>query len=321
MREDGLMGEDAKLDVSAAAQAGRATKGEDKLGRLCDEVDADTRSREGSPESQSEFEELARTVWRLRQADGCPWDRVQTHESIARNMIEEAYEAVDTFQAHDDAHMREELGDVLLQVLLHAQIAADEGSFDIHDVCGDLNQKLIRRHPHVFGTPEGDVPRVSAEGTQEVPDIWDKVKREEREAKGEATGEEPGLLDSVPISLPALMQAQKISKRAAKMGFDWKTTDDVWDKVNEEVGEFEAEPSGSERAFEEFGDVLFTLVNVARKEHIDAEAALAFANRKFRSRWASMERAAKASGKPLDACSDEEFDQLWRQAKQEERGQ
>lgn len=238
------MGEDAKLDISAAAQAGRATKGEDKLGRLCDEVDADTRSREGSPESQSEFEELARTVWRLRQADGCPWDRVQTHESIARNMIEEAYEAVDTFQAHDDAHMREELGDVLLQVLLHAQIAADEGSFDIHDVCRDLNRKLIRRHPHVFGTPEGDVSRVSAESTQEVPDIWDKVKRKEREAKGEATGEEPGLLDSVPISLPALMQAQKISKRAAK-----------------------------------------------------------------------------ASGKPLDACSDEEFDQLWKQAKQEERGQ
>ena len=228
---------------------------------------------------------------------------------------------MDAFQAHDDAHMREELGDVLLQVLLHAQIAADEGSFDIHDVCRDLNRKLIRRHPHVFGTPEGDVPRVSAKSTQEVPDIWDKVKREEREAKGEATGEEPGLLDSVPISLPALMQAQKISKRAAKMGFDWKTTDDVWDKVNEEVGEFEAEPSGSERAFEEFGDVLFSLVNVARKERIDAEAALAFANRKFRSRWASMESAAKASGKPLDACSDEEFDQLWKQAKQEERGQ
>ena len=297
------MGEDAKLDVSAAAQVSRAIKDADKLGRLCDEVDADTRSREGSPESQPK------------------WDRVQTHESIARNMIEEAYEAVDTFQAHDDAHMREELGDVLLQVLLHAQIAADEGSFDIHDVCGDLNRKLIRRHPHVFGTPEGDVPRVSAEGTQEVPDIWDKVKHEEREAKGEATGEKPGLLDSVPISLPALMQAQKISKRAAKMGFDWKTTDDVWDKVTEEVREFEAEPSGSERAFEEFGDVLFSLVNVARKEHIDAEAALAFANRKFRSRWTSMESAAKASGKPLDACSDEELDQLWRQAKQEERGQ
>lgn len=125
----------------------------------------------------------------------------------------------------------------------------------------------------------------------------------------------------MPISLPALMQAQKISKRTAKVGFDWQTTSDVWDKVHEEVGEFKTEPSGSECAFEEVSDVLFSLANVARKEHIDAEAALAFANRQFRSRWASMERAAKVSDKPLDACSAEELDQLWRSAKQEEHEQ
>lgn len=233
-------------------------------------------------------------------------------------MIEEAYEAVDATHEQDDANLREELGDVLMQVLLYAQIAADEGSFDIRDVCRDLNCKLIRRHPHVFGTPEGEKPVPAQTDVADVPDIWDQVKREERISKGKKLGEEPGLLDSVPISLPALMQAQKISKRTAKVGFDWQTTSDVWDKVHEEVGEFETEPSGSERAFEEVGDILFSLVNVARKEHIDAEAALPFANRQFHSRWASMERAAKVSDKPLDACSAEELDQLWRSAKQEE---
>ena len=270
----------------------------DRLDVLCNSVDALTHEREGSPETQPEFEELVRTIWRLRQPDGCPWDKAQTHESIAKNMIEEAYEVVDATHEQDDANLREELGDVLMQVLLHAQIAADEGSFDIHDVCRDLNRKLIRRHPYVFGTPKGEKPVPAQTDVADVPDIWDQVKREERISKGKKSGEEPGLLDSVPISLPALMQAQKISKRTAKVGFDWQTTSDVWDKAHEEVGEFKTEPSGSERAFEEVGDVLFSLVNVARKEHIDAEAALPFANRQFHSRWASMERAAKVSDKP-----------------------
>ncbi|MGN0286295.1 MAG: nucleoside triphosphate pyrophosphohydrolase [Atopobiaceae bacterium] len=309
------------------------------LDQLCAQVDQQTQERAGSPADQREFEELARTIWRLRQPDGCPWDKVQTHDSIAKNMIEEAYEAVDAIQAHDDVHLREELGDVLMQVLLHAQIADDEGSFDIHDVCRELNQKLVRRHPHVFGEPQpadaqtddaqsdgsqpgaGDAP--TASNAAQVLDIWDQVKRAERSAKGEATGGggEPGLLDSVPISLPALMQAQKISKRAAKAGFDWQTTDDVWNKVHEEVAEFQAEPSGSQRAYEEFGDVLFSLVNVARKEQIDAEGALAFANRKFRRRWAAMEQLAKAEGTSLDQCSDQEYDQLWNRVKQQERQQ
>lgn len=301
-------------------QAGR----EDALGRLCDQVDARSREREGAPGAQPEFERLVRTIWRLRQPDGCPWDKVQTHESIAKNMIEEAYEAVDTIHANDDAHMREELGDVLMQVLLHAQIADDEGSFDIEDVCRELNDKLVRRHPHVFGEPAadaaGDDGAPTATNAGEVLDIWDKVKRAEREAKGQENGGvEPGLLDSVPISLPALMQAQKISKRASKAGFDWDTTEGVWDKVNEEVREFSAEESGSQRAFEELGDVLFSLVNVARKEHIDAEGALAFANRKFRRRWAAMERLAREEGVELDQLDAQQYDRLWNQVKAAER--
>lgn len=343
----------ASTDAAESADAPGTSSGSvDPLDRLCAQVDQQTQERAGSPAGQREFEELARTIWRLRQPDGCPWDKVQTHDSIAKNMIEEAYEAVDAIHAHDDAHLREELGDVLMQVLLHAQIADDEGSFDIHDVCRELNQKLVRRHPHVFGEPQvegvqagGDADDMADSGVaagpdaaasssapegpgapaasnaSEVLDIWDQVKRAERSAKGEATGEEPGLLDSVPISLPALMQAQKISKRAAKAGFDWRTTDDVWNKVREEVAEFQAEPSGSQRANEEFGDVLFSLVNVARKEHIDAEGALAFANRKFRRRWAAMEQLVKAEGSSLDQCSDQEYDQLWNRVKQLERQQ
>lgn len=328
---------------------GDASSREDALGRLCEQVDAQSREREGAPGAQPEFERLVRTIWRLRQPDGCPWDKVQTHESIAKNMIEEAYEAVDTIHANDDAHMREELGDVLMQVLLHAQIADDEGSFDIEDVCRELNDKLVRRHPHVFGEPTTDAAdgaaaddaaaggaagggaaadaassggngAPTAANAGEVLDIWDKVKRAEREAKGQENGGvEPGLLDSVPISLPALMQAQKISKRAAKAGFDWDTTEGVWDKVHEEVREFSAERSGSQRAFEEFGDVLFSLVNVARKEHIDAEGALAFANRKFRRRWAAMEQLARKEGVELDQLDAKQYDRLWNQVKAAER--
>lgn len=282
----------------------------DALVKLTDQVDEQTQGRAGSPEGHPEFERLVRTIWRLRQPDGCPWDKVQTHDSIARNMIEEAYEAVDAIVAHDDTHLREELGDVLMQVLLHAQIAADEGAFDIDDVCRELNQKLVRRHPHVFGNTQAH-----ATSAGEVLDIWDEVKRSEREAQGEQTGEEPGLLDSVPSSLPALMQAQKISKRAAKAGFDWDTSADVWDKVHEEVDEFSREETGTHAAAEEFGDVLFSLVNVARKEHIDAEEALSFANHKFRQRWKAMERIARDEGIELEQCTAEQYDELWNRAK------
>ena len=185
----------------------------DELQRKCDEADAESLAREGAPQGQPEFERLARTIWRLRQEDGCPWDKVQTHESISQNMIEEAYEALDAILAGDAAHLREELGDVLMQVLLHAQIADDSGEFELADVCRELNEKLVRRHPHVFGD-------ITASDADEALASWDEVKRQER---GE--GREPGLLDSVPASLPALMECQKISKRAAKCGFEWEDVD------------------------------------------------------------------------------------------------
>lgn len=274
-----------------------------------DAVDRLTRTREGAPGTHPEFDRLVRTIWRLRQPDGCPWDKVQTHESLTRNLIEEAYEAVDTISDGDVSHMQEEMGDVLEQVLLHAQIAADSGEFDIDDICRSLNEKLVRRHPHVFGTTG------TAEDAQAVLDIWDDVKKAERE--GSEGGQ--GLLDSVPRSLPALMQCQKISKRAAKAGFEWDGEDDVWSQVESEKREFLAEEPGSPEREQEFGDVLFSLVNVARFEGIDAEEALDASVRKFRRRWKYMEGIARHEGRPIDSYSTEELNVLWNQAKGEER--
>ena len=275
--------------------------------QLIHDVDAATLERPLAPQGHPDFDRLVRTIWRLRQEDGCPWDKVQTHRSIAQNMIEETYEAVDAIMADDVPHLREELGDMLEQVLLNTQIAADDGEFTIDDVCRELNEKLVRRHPHVFGDKV-------AESAELALERWDEVKKIEREARGEA-GEEPGLLDSVPISLPALMQCQKISKRAAKAGFEWETVADIWDKVTEERAEFEREERGTEAAAEEFGDILFALVNVARREGIDAEEALAASNRKFRRRWSAMERLARAEGRDLETYSTDELNVLWDQIK------
>ena len=269
------------------------------------------------------FAAFADTIAALRAPDGCPWDREQTHDSIAHNMIEEAYEAVDAIEKHDLKHLREELGDVLLQVVLQSQIAADAGEFDVADVCQDVNEKMIRRHPHVFGSAH-------ASSANEVLDIWDKVKTGERNAANEGLlndaaneglldkeAKPEGLLDSVPVSFPALMQASKISRKAVSAGFEWDTVDDVWAKVEEEIAEFkqacaEGDPTSKEL---EFGDVLFTLVNVARKEKIDPETALRATCRKFRDRWAFMEGAAWALGKHIEDLSMDELQELWDQAK------
>lgn len=278
---------------------------------MIDEVDAQTLQRVGAPQNHPDFDQLVRTIWRLRQSDGCPWDKVQTHRSIAQNMIEETYEAVDAIMADDVPHLREELGDMLEQVLLNTQIASDDGEFTLDDVCHDLNEKLIRRHPHVFGD-------LSAESAELALERWDEVKKQERAARGAAGEEEPGLLDSVPLSLPALMQCQKISKRAAKAGFEWDTIDNIWEKVAEERAEFEREARGTEAATEEFGDMLFALVNVARREGVDAEEALAASNRKFRRRWSTMERMAREQGRDLESFSTEELNVLWDQIKASE---
>lgn len=303
---------------------------DEKIAQLAAAVDEGTKVRPGAPQTHPEFDRLIRTIWRLRQEDGCPWDKEQTHQSISKNMIEEAYEAVEAIAEGSSEHLEEELGDVLEQVVLHSQIEADSGAsagrgvcdraagtadtcdravgFDIDDVCRALNQKLVRRHPHVFGPEAGSTSSAAA-----VLDVWESVKAEER-ASAEDTVHTEGLLDSVPQSLPALMQAQKISKRAAKMGFEWASVADVWDKVAEERAEFDAEASGTQQKTDEFGDILFALINVARWEGVDAEEALMSACRKFRARWSYMEKAAAKRGFSLDEKPELQED-LWQEAK------
>ncbi len=306
---------------------------DEKIAQLAAAVDEETKARLGAPQTHPEFDRLVRTIWRLRQEDGCPWDKEQTHQSISKNMIEEAYEAVEAIAEGSSEHLEEELGDVLEQVVLHSQIEADSGveggdstggardraagdceadagaaGFDIDDVCRALNQKLVRRHPHVFGPEAGSTSSAAA-----VLDVWESVKAEER-ASAEDTVHTEGLLDSVPQSLPALMQAQKISKRAAKMGFEWSSVNDVWDKVAEERAEFDAEAPGTQQKTDEFGDILFALINVARWEGIDAEESLMSACRKFRARWSYMEKAAAERGFSLDEKPELQED-LWQEAK------
>ena len=293
---------------------------DEKIAQLAAAVDKETKARPGAPQTHPEFDRLVRTIWRLRQEDGCPWDKEQTHQSISKNMIEEAYEAVEAIAEDSREHLEEELGDVLEQVVLHSQIEADSGAsagsgvrdraagFDIDDVCRALNQKLVRRHPHVFGPEAGSTSSAAA-----VLDVWESVKAEER-ASAEDTVHTEGLLDSVPQSLPALMQAQKISKRAAKMGVEWASVNDVWDKVAEERAEFDAEASGTQQKTDEFGDILFALINVARWEGVDAEEALMSACRKFRARWSYMEKAAAKRGFSLDEKPELQED-LWQEAK------
>lgn len=274
-----------------------------------------TRDTSTLVDARDEMQQLIEIIWRLRQPDGCPWDRKQTHASIAKNMIEEAYEAVDCIEADDAAHLREELGDVLMQVVLHAQIAADAGAFTMADIARDINEKLIRRHPHVFGSTASQTS-----SADDVLAIWDSVKLAEKGAKDEGaveSGERPeGLLDGVPRALPALMQAQKVSRKAAAVGFEWETTAAVWDKVAEERAEFEAEPAGSEARELEFGDMLFALVNVARREGVDAESALRASTAKFRARWSAMEDAAYRQGRRIEDFSTEELNELWGRVKQ-----
>lgn len=285
------------------------------------------------------FTAFVRTIAQLRGPDGCPWDREQTHTSIARNMIEEAHEAVAAMETDDIGNMREELGDVLLQVVLQSQIAADAGEFTLDDVIDEVQEKMIRRHPHVFGneaafraarfTPEQIAHIESAQTAGKVLDLWDQIKLHEREQKeqrrlrhawehqGDCPPQPPGLLDDVPRSLPALMQAYDISRKAVAVGFEWETVEDIWRQVTEEVDEFKESEPGSEHAVEEFGDVLFALVNVARKQGIDAESALRVSCGKFRNRWAIMERHARDEGVRMDQLGLERLEELWQEAKVE----
>ena len=248
------------------------------------------------------LEELIDVVAKLRAPDGCPWDREQTHNSLRPNMLEEAYEAVDAIDENNMAHLREELGDVLLQVLLHSQIASENGDFDIDSVAEELKDKLIHRHPHVFGN-------TSVKNADEVVTNWDKLKAEEKTDRKSA-------MDGLSKSQPALMLAQKISKRAVKTGFEWPDEQSLYECFYSEIEEFKQAQKEQNKVHmeEEYGDILFAAVNIARWNKIDAEQALIKANKKFEKRFRKMEELAT---KPLTEYTFEEFDALWKQAKSE----
>ncbi len=252
-----------------------------------------------------QLEELIGVIEVLRSENGCVWDRAQTHESLTPNMLEEAYEAVEAIREGKPEHLREELGDVLLQVLLHSQIASEEGDYDIEAVAKELKDKLIHRHPHVFGNAHVETP-------QDVVENWEKLKQEEKKDR-------ISQMDGIPKNLPALMACQKISKRAIKVGFEWDSVETLKDCIKSEYDEFfEAVEKGDKDSMEdEMGDIFFATVNLSRWYKIDAEQALLRANAKFMKRFRKMEELAT---KPLEEYSFEEYDQLWRKAKKELRG-
>ncbi|KJE28170.1 MazG family protein [Geobacillus kaustophilus] len=255
------------------------------------------------------FETLRRVIATLRGPNGCPWDRKQTHASLKRYLLEEVYELLEAIDEGDDDHMVEELGDVLLQVMLHAQIGADRGLFSIDDVIRTLTAKMIRRHPHVFGD-------VTAETAEQVVANWEKIKEKE---KGGGLSE--SILADIPKSLPGTMRAYELQKRAAKVGFDWDDAAPIWQKVEEEMAEFRAETSGGrrDRLVGEFGDLLFALINLARYYGIQPEEALQMANDKFARRFAYIEEQVRKSGRSITSFSLAELDRFWEEAKENER--
>jgi tetrapyrrole methylase family protein/MazG family protein len=249
------------------------------------------------------FESFAEVVAHLRAPNGCPWDKEQTHESLRKHLLEEAYEAISAIDSGDFAHMREEFGDLLLQIVLQAQIANEERQFNVNEVIRGIHAKIVRRHPHVFGD-------LKLDGVDEVLANWEKLKEQERGK----TKEERGILDGVPFSLPALSQAQEYQDRAARVGFDWKDIDGVLDKLKEEVEEVKNAETDFELA-SEIGDLFFALVNVARWKNVDAESALRATNAKFKKRFAHVEHGAKQQGRNLSELSLEEMESLWQEAK------
>ena len=252
------------------------------------------------PQDLSRFETLVEIIARLRAPDGCPWDKEQTHRTLRANLLSECYEALETIDSGDAAALCEELGDLLLQIVLHAQIARDDKEFEIGDVIAGITDKIIRRHPHIFGTAK-------VKDTAEVLHNWEALKKAERAEGG-------SMLAGVPKDMPALAYALEISRRAVRVGFEWENIEGVIDKLAEEVKEIKEAGSGEEKE-REFGDLLFTLVNVARWEGIDAEAALREANRKFYRRFSSMEKLCHQRGLDFVKLSFKEKDDLWEEAK------
>jgi tetrapyrrole methylase family protein/MazG family protein len=251
------------------------------------------------PENLNKWETLVDIIARLRAPDGCPWDRKQTHASLRESLMEECYELLEALDEGEPSNICEELGDLLLQVVLQSQIARDNGEFEIGDVIKSINDKLIHRHPHIFGSEK-------VKDADEVAHNWEALKREER-------GTDTSMLASVPRQMPALSYSQAIQRRVAQVGFDWEDISGVIDKLAEEVGEFQK--SDEEQKAMEFGDLLFTLVNIARRMGVDSEAALREANRKFYRRFSCMEELCRQRGADFADLSFDEQNALWEEAK------
>ncbi len=277
-----------------------------------------------NPDVAMSFAEAVAIMQRLRSPGGCPWDREQTFDSIRRYTLEETYEVFDAIERRDWAELKDELGDLLLQVLFYAQMASEAGHFSIREVIDGLNRKLVRRHPHVFGEEAAAAAGNSASGL-DVEDItaaqvlrnWDEIKQRERAEKPAPEGR----LEAIPRSMPALAEAAKLGSKAAKAGFDWPDISGLMGKLREETMELEAEiekgNSAHHRAYQELGDLLFTAVNLARHLKVDPEMALRDTNARFRSRFQAMEAQ---SARPLEEVSADELERLWAMAKQKERG-
>jgi MazG family protein len=255
----------------------------------------------------TEFEKLRDIVAKLRSPEGCPWDREQTNASLVPPLLEEAYEVAGAIYAQDDANLREELGDLLLLIIMHAQIASEEKRFDIDEIAREISGKLIRRHPHVFGKSE-------ARESEAVVRQWEAIKREEK--KGDAH-----YLASLPMALPALMRAEKAQKKAARVNFDWRELRDVMAKVEEELKETKSAVASAEARMiaDEIGDLLFAVVNLARKCQLDAESLLQSATDKFVTRFNEMEDRLRARGGKLGEAGLEELDAIWEEIKKDAR--
>jgi tetrapyrrole methylase family protein/MazG family protein len=266
------------------------------------------------------FEKLVALQARLRAPDGCPWDREQTHTTLRTFLIEEAYEVLDALESGDDLKFAEEMGDLLLQVVFHSQIAAEQGRFTVTDVIREVHEKMVRRHPHVFGDQ-------CAKDAEEVLKTWHQIKAQERRAKAMEAGSSmedeaaESALDGVPRALPGTLEALQLTKKAARTGFDWPDATGILEKIREEAAELQVELEGNNQAKveEEVGDVLFAAVNLARFLKIDPEIALKNSNKKFVRRFQQMERAAAESGRRFQDVPLEEKESLWNSAKLGER--
>lgn len=265
-----------------------------------------------TPADLRSIDALLKIMAALRDPDGgCPWDLQQNFRTISPYTLEEAYEVADAIERGNLEDLKEELGDLLLQVVFHAQMAGEQGAFAFDDVVEGISSKMVRRHPHVFANGSSETP----EG---VAATWDEIKQAEKDTKGRETA---GLLDDVPVVLPALIQAVKLQKRAAKVGFDWPNAAPVLDKIEEEIAELQVEVAADDKdkIEEEFGDLLFVLANYARHLKVDPDAALRRANQKFRDRFATMEESAASTNTDLADLSLAQLEDLWTQAKIKEK--